>query len=99
MNRDIRSKAWSLYNRLRKYARVNPVVIDVVRLNRALGIVNSTRLMAEDEFMYSATSEACQCPDMQYRLSQRRKGATGERYTGVCKHVLAHRLLEGRGLE
>ncbi len=96
MNRDIRSRAWSLYNRLRKYARVHPVLIDINRLNRAIGIVNSTRLMAEDEFMYSATSEECSCPDMQYRLSQRRKGANGERYTGVCKHVLAHRLLEAK---
>lgn len=98
MNQEMKARAWRMYNFFRKYARVHPVVIDINRLNRAIGIINSPRLMAEDEFMYSATSDDCECPDMQYYNSRRRKATNGEQYSGPCKHVLAHRLMEGKGV-
>lgn len=81
-----KSSIFTAYNQGKAVARRSPKVVDMSRLNRALGIAMSVKAQAEDA-AYHATETHCDCPDWTYRLSARRN------YTGPCKHMIAARLM------
>jgi hypothetical protein len=83
------STIFGTYNRLRKVARLNPGMVSMQRLNKALSIAQSHRTLAEKVEAYHPTTCTCGCKDQQYSFAPNR------RYTGPCKHELAVMLVSG----
>lgn len=71
-----KSALFVTYNHMRRHEEAG-------RLNRALGIAQSTGGNAAHGYQTTATT--CTCPDWRYRISR-----TG----GRCKHILAYMMTE-----
>ena len=82
-----KSAVLTKYNQMKRVSRLFPALVNVDRLNRALGIAMSQKAQAEDYREYHPTTCTCGCKDWEYRDAPRRK------YTGACKHQLAAQLL------
>lgn len=74
----IKSGIFSIYNKARALARRSPDLVDVARLNKALGILQSKGYFADKD--YTCTRQYCTCPDHKYRRPN-------------CEHMLADWLL------
>ena len=78
-----RSKLFGAFNRLRAYSRRHPGVLDVRRVNRALGVAQRKQPRP-----YETTVSGCTCMDWLCR----------HRSAGPCKHILAIRLARLAGV-
>ncbi len=80
-------KLLAKYNQLKGVARHFPQLVDVARLNKALGIAMSNSYFEVDKAEYHTTTCTCGCADYTYSHAPRRH------YAGPCKHILAENLL------
>jgi hypothetical protein len=97
--KEFMSKLFSEYNRLKAFARKNPQMIDEVRLNRALGIMQSKTYWEAMMAEYQPTIEECSCKDEVFHNRQHRLDKGRGKYVGPCKHRIAlqiHKAIGGK---
>ncbi len=81
-------KLLARYNQLKGVAIRFPHLVDLARLNKALGIAMSNNYFVGDKAEYHPTTCTCGCADYTYSHAPRRQ------YAGPSKHILAEQLIE-----
>ena len=81
-----KSTLFTRYNHLRTLAYQHPELIDLTRLNKALGIAQSGDTCQHEVAEYHPTGYTCGCKDQQYSYARNRKTIDGQQYPGPCKH-------------
>jgi hypothetical protein len=83
------SALFTVYNKLRAEARRNPQTIDMARLNKAFGLLQSVKNWERIQDEYQPTDLECGCKDEFYANRRTRLSNRGGKYAGPCKHRIA----------
>lgn len=91
-DRKFQSKLMSSYNKYKAYMRRTGQ--DTKRVDRAFGICQSKYGIPRMHTEYHTDHYNCECKDMEFWYSNKRKNQNGDKYHGYCKHMNAVILMD-----
>lgn len=96
IHKPTKSEIFSVYNKVKAFARKNPDLIDPKRVDKALGILQSNAYFVDSREEYNPTTNNCGCKDWEFFYASRRCYVNGQekgKYAGPCKHMIAELLI------